>query len=300
MNKVQVISAQNGIDYSVNFDKSDIYRKLKNKQKVAEMTGALILTITPDLAERWLSWNQTNRPASKRIISEYARRMSEGLWEMNGETIILNDIGGINDGQHRLMACVKSGADFEALVFFGARKESFHTLGDTYKRTPGHVLSIEGAKNYNNTAAAIRQIMFLEGGVVNGGFYISNSEVLDWYRSNIEINDILSVSDHWNDISGGILTKSEYMAYLWVFAKSEAKKAYEFFNNLAFGTVTGKNDPVYHLRAKLMRCKMDSNYSMTKKYRQAIIIKAWNAFKKGKEMKLLSFSPEREKLPKIK
>ncbi len=44
-------------------------------------------TVTPELAERWLSLNTHNRTLRDGVVSRYAESIKAGQWELNGETI---------------------------------------------------------------------------------------------------------------------------------------------------------------------------------------------------------------------
>src|SRR5882757_5791751 len=98
------------------------------------MTMAIskFVTITPKMAEDLLNAHQdvvdkSGFPALNRIINDntvaqYANDMSKGNWVANGETIKVAENGRIPDGQHRLWACINSGANFDTLLVSGFKE----------------------------------------------------------------------------------------------------------------------------------------------------------------------------------
>lgn len=65
--------------------------------------------VTPDMAEKWLENNMSNRPISIKDIQKLARDMRAGRFVTTHQGILLGKNGAIIDGQHRLYAIVSSG-----------------------------------------------------------------------------------------------------------------------------------------------------------------------------------------------
>lgn len=86
-----------------------------------------IINITPEVAQRILVNNPENRKIVVRAGSGLAgklRDITEGRWELNGQTIIISREGFLNDGQHRLWSVLLSGTAMRSSVFFGAERAS--------------------------------------------------------------------------------------------------------------------------------------------------------------------------------
>ena len=75
-------------------------------------------TVTPAIAEDWLTKNWRNRMLRPAHISRLARDMKAGRWVLNGEAIRFDTSGKLIDGQHRLLACMEAGAAFVSLVMY--------------------------------------------------------------------------------------------------------------------------------------------------------------------------------------
>lgn len=80
-------------------------------------------TITPDLAEELLKSNIKNRSISPKLVEKYANDMRDNLWGLTHQGIALYDDYTIADGQHRLMAIVKSKRPQKMLVTYGLSKD---------------------------------------------------------------------------------------------------------------------------------------------------------------------------------
>lgn len=79
-----------------------------------------VMTITPELAKSWLSSsNIENREVKLKTVEKYAGRIMAGEWIVVDQLISFDVNGRLQNGQHRLMAVVKTGRSIEALVGFG-------------------------------------------------------------------------------------------------------------------------------------------------------------------------------------
>lgn len=89
---------------------------------MAEMNEDLqtaIETITPQIAESYLELNKNVRKVTLGVVDKYADDMKNGRWKLSSETIAFDKHGNLKDGQHRLLACIKSGCPFKTIVVRG-------------------------------------------------------------------------------------------------------------------------------------------------------------------------------------
>jgi hypothetical protein len=93
---------------------------LKDGTKILDLNGVMAkwMDVTPDLAARWLKNNFGNRPVSDDTVIAYARDMIAGQWVPTHQGIAFNDKDELIDGQHRLLAVVKSGVSVRMMVTF--------------------------------------------------------------------------------------------------------------------------------------------------------------------------------------
>ena len=77
------------------------------------------MSVTPARAKEWLENNFKNRPISEDVVIAYARDMTNGEWIETHQGIAFNDRDELIDGQHRLLAIVRSGVTIRMMVTFG-------------------------------------------------------------------------------------------------------------------------------------------------------------------------------------
>lgn len=68
-----------------------------------------IESISPKVAEAWLSSNKSNRQMRSGVAERYAKDMTSGGWTECPEPISFYADGDVADGQHRLWAIIESG-----------------------------------------------------------------------------------------------------------------------------------------------------------------------------------------------
>src|SRR3546814_77179 len=149
-----------------------------DRQRIRARLGVLIahpppgsnpITITPQMAEVMLERNLDNRPLSPMHVESLAKEMGKNAWLMNGQSIVFADDGRLNDGQHRLHACIRANAPFASDVRFGVPRESFGVTDRGRKRTAGDIFAINGVKNHKMVAAATALIWrYTEGRMLHG------------------------------------------------------------------------------------------------------------------------------------
>lgn len=67
-----------------------------------------ITIVTPDIAKQWLKQNTNNRKIKEAVVDAYAKDMLNGKWTINNDSITFDKNGILTNGQHRLMAVIKS------------------------------------------------------------------------------------------------------------------------------------------------------------------------------------------------
>lgn len=84
-------------------------------------SGAVKVSVTPEVAAQWLELNTGNRPVTKPQTAAYARDMQGGNWrDHGGDPIQIGSNGVLLNGQHRLHAVIASGATVDMFAIFGA------------------------------------------------------------------------------------------------------------------------------------------------------------------------------------
>lgn len=276
----------------------------RTQKEVAGTTGFQTISVTPEIAARWLALNENNRPRNKRTALKYLATMQRGEWELNGQMIIFSKCGVLMDGQHRLSAVVMYGHPVLMDVRFGIERRTFPTLDDGKKRTAADVLDIAGIKNAKNTSAAIRAVISLERGYHSTDFGVSrsptNEEIVNWYNENPEIYNCVVQAENWYKKSGRLMQTAALAGFYWMFSRKNPEQAFNFLNEVMLGIGLSGNSPAYLLRSFLIRESAAVTQKTSLPVKRAITIKAWNAYREGREIKLLRFRPNLEEFPVIK
>ena len=104
----------------MNWMTKTLYNMIKTaKEETFELNGWLL--ITPKLAKELLKLNVRNyRTLRKNVVEKYSKDIAKGLWEKNGEPIVISKDGIMRNGQHRLNGIVKSGVPALIYVIFDA------------------------------------------------------------------------------------------------------------------------------------------------------------------------------------
>jgi len=263
-------------------------------------------TINPKKAKVYLEANTNNRRIREKTVEFYSRIMKDGKWKLNGNTIVISNAGVILDGQHRLEACVRSGADFRTVVVRGPEDEVFGTIDQGVMRTGGDIVGREGYTNANRKAAASRVLLAMldaDGGVEgfkpNLGLKRPHVEILDFV---VEHDVLLSEACEAIRIDEGpsiCKPAAVFVALYAFFGLKNRTQAQAFFTQVTGGEDLSKTDPAYKLRKTLIGALSVSGVRRKKTWLLAITIKAWNAFLRGGTVGQLKFS-ESEKWPKTR
>ena len=78
-----------------------------------------LVNVTPALAQRWLKNNFQNRPVKDDVVAGYARDAKLGQFLTTHQGIAFADDDKLIDGQHRLLAIIKSNTPCVLFVSFG-------------------------------------------------------------------------------------------------------------------------------------------------------------------------------------
>ncbi|MBO1076146.1 hypothetical protein [Roseomonas marmotae] len=95
-----------------------------------------IETITPQIAEAYLTHNTRNRKIVAAHVDAIARDIRAGNWMMNAQPICFARDGRLLNGQHRLSAVIQAGEPIEVPVMRGLPEEAYATYDIHAKRGP--------------------------------------------------------------------------------------------------------------------------------------------------------------------
>jgi hypothetical protein len=274
---------------------------MRKNNVLAKSTGPQyeVIQVTPKLAEKWLTQNTHNRRVRENAVLGYARDMESGNWAENGEAIKFAADGTLLDGQHRLHAVALSGATVPMLVVTGLKNATQETMDDGRKRSVADALTLRGEHNAVQLAAITRRAYMWRQGVYRntGALPPTNTECLNFLESNPRLRESTTIAVSLRKPTA--LPASILGLTHWVFFDIDSEDTTWFFDRLGSGVGLEQYHPVWTLRKRAAELAQESG-RVPEDMLLAFVIKAWNAYRDGTEMKLLRFKPggaQPEKFP---
>ncbi len=249
-----------------------------------------IVRVTPDLATQWLEKNTHNRPIKDTAVKDYAADMKAKKWELNGSAIVFDWDGTLQDGQHRLWACIESDTPFMTNVTEGVDPKVFPTIDTGRKRTAADVLGIADVVNRNAVAAAAAIVISYKKGTIKQNERVSHRDVLEFVSANADLGEWVSRCKRAKGFSQSYTTL--LAAVLFLGSRKHPQRADDFLHKFQTGEDLKTGSPVLALRNRLLTSKDK------RKDRLALIIQAWNAFVKGRPLTKMQL-PRSDQFPKI-
>jgi len=238
--------------------------------------------VTPELAQGWLTYNTMNRPLSDKLVAKYAETMRSGNWKSNGDTVSFAIDDTLLDGQHRLAAIVKSGVALEMIVVSNLEKDVFSTKDTGRKRSGADILGILGEQNASTVAAVLVKLVHYYAGCA----HLNNSLAVDYPEALRAYPEVRDICKHYQLRSLCRFSSSILAAYV-VCSRVNKAQADEFFARVADGIGLTADSPERLLREQLLR--MHDGGTKGRTAAMAWVIKAWNAKRTGRKIKLIQW-----------
>lgn len=243
-----------------------------------------IQTITPDEAEVMLKKNTRNRPICPATVKELSREMIEGKWKLNGDTLCFSG-DALIDGQHRLLACIKSGVPFTTLVVDGVEADVFATKDSGKRRSAADTLSVQGETNAAAISAALVIVdKYLTTRMMSSVVY-TNGDILGILEKHPDIRASVPICTRHKR---AILRPSISIALHYMFSILDKAAADKWIERIHKGAGLEEGSPTYLLRERLVANTM-SNAKLPKHIIIALCVKAWNAERSGTKIKQLKY-----------
>lgn len=233
--------------------------------------------ITPAEAQEMLKGNTGNyrKPCRKRVEA-LSIVMGRGEWELNGETIKIALDGSILDGQHRLLACVRSGVPIYSVVVTGI-KATARNIDRGLPRTLPQWLSHINVPNAKNIAAICRFVVAHDKGLWDresiSAHEVLDSDVIEYEsRHRDELQWALKLACRAKKvIPVGILGP---VLHIGTRDTGDLQMAEWFTSSLATGEDLSDSDPVLHLRNRALTQTPHSKLS--RQMLRGLVTLAWN------------------------
>jgi hypothetical protein len=201
------------------------------------------LTITPDIARKWLAQNTaSNRKVAKRTVEAYAREMRAGRWQLTHQGIAFNRSGELIDGQHRLSAVIMADTPIESYVYTGLPLEYNAPIDQGYNRRIDQILGISSRKG-----SVARTLYALENNMIHSSFRSSVGVIEDVVTRNDEIINELTDAAPSKFVGAPVLGALAY-AY-----PIHPGKVLSFAKQLHTGELLERGDPAHAMRNWMIR-----------------------------------------------
>lgn len=253
-----------------------------NVRKARSSVFSLITKITPDIAKAILRRNDGNRSVNVHHVVRIAHDIENGLWKLNGEAIIISETGMLNDGQHRLHACIAADTPFETLIVFGTKRDTRFTVDMGRARTSGNFLAMEGITNANNIASVSKALLIYSRGVYTNADHVSGTkqEVIQFYHENRDGIDTAMAAVYGKKFSRTVNVTAITACY-FILHRVNPRACEEFFTGLIEGEGLRKGSPILQARSHLIEAKQGRNYVWEK---MELILRYWNAWRLHKQV----------------
>jgi hypothetical protein len=248
-----------------------------------------IETITPALAEQYLSNTIQNRRVNAGTVRKYQRDMALGRWHLTGEAIGFDRQGRLANGQHRLLACVAADEPFTSYVIRGLDDEAIRAMESGRGRTPGDAGTMMGMPNPMVRTAAAGMLIRIE-------HFKEDPEDEptpgSHRRSTITTEDrLIYATEHAPEFEAcepiarevyhalGV-SQSAWLATAVLLARAGGAKAVEWLQQFASGAGLPTGDPRLALRAWVTN-RLTKHIQLPSHMLIAVTISAWNATQAG-------------------
>ena len=251
----------------------------------------------PEIAKIILNNNTMNRAIRSTSVEYLKKQMITGKWKNNYDAIVLASDGTLLDGQHRLEACKQANTYFICDVRVMADKSHFPEINTGTSRTPGDVLKINGHNNYNTLSLALTLLYNYENTTLMNRQKISREELLGCAKKHPDIMEISGPIAQRAYSSVGI-SKGTGVFLHYSFYNIDPVLANDMFEKIITGANLESGDPVLALIRLLL-----NNKNSSKRYHRyvliALVIKTWNALRKGRSLSRIHYEPSTEPFPSI-
>ena len=253
--------------------------------KSQDKITTLVADLTPALASVLLNRNEDNRKLRDATVVGYARDMTNGSWDMNGEPIIVAKNGLLNDGQHRCAALIKADIAIPMIFIFGVERDTRTTLDQGAVRRLSDYLAMEGRPNAVRLAALAGYIwQYQNRGNIQGSGRDkpTKSECIDLVNAYPNITNSMQIVDGKHAHKFVSLTVLAFAH--WVFARKATQAAADsFVLSLLEGANLDIDSPILYARNRLIaeHGKIRANGTAE------LLFKAWNAYRRGDTLKRL-------------
>ena len=253
------------------------------------------IQLTPELAATLLQGNTDNRSLSQQRVAAYAADMASGNWNYDGAPIRRSVSGRLIDGQHRCAGVVRSGVTIPAVLIDGLADDVQLTMDTGKPRSFGDYLTFRGVIDPTARAAITGLLWKYEQAAVDyRGDWMKRpvatppllAELYERRHAEIELALALARrAGRFIHCSRTVLA----VGYI-VFSDLSADDADHFYQQLAEETERASAVVVFTRTMNTRETAHQARGLMEQSWQLAYLIKAWNAFREGREISILRWT----------
>ena len=268
--------------------------------------------VTPELASLWLDMSKGNRHVSQHHVSRLAADMLAGKWQYNGDRIRFLQDGTLQDGHHRLTACVESGVSIYVDVFV-IPTEAVMTVDKGKSRTTADTLALSkdiDPSVSTTLAAALRLIIVHDKTNINDWAGTSNTSqvarlftdqsISEYFDLNHDLvmKAVVWAHEHVKK-QNTLISKSQAAAFMVLAGREYGNEsASEYLLSVLTGYGISPETTPAHIRDRLLSVKMRQS-KMTAKDRLYSVCKGMRSVMAGRNIKHKTNAPFRNNVDNV-
>lgn len=301
---------------------SRLARTVSNRETIFEPLGEIAVhpstgervywaLVTSEEASKVLGGRNTHnrKTRGKGTIDGLIRDMEENRFVgKNGETIIFNNHGVLDDGQHRLTAIAQSGVAQEILVVENVALNAQDTVDKGSRRSVSDTLTLNGFEWTSAKAAIAKNVLIYQtlgyiASTGSNGYNPSDTEIAEYVIKHDSrlMDSCLLIKGKWKytNFTGGVMSPAVVATVHYLCRAFDKEQTDMFFaQQVVQGLHLKDGEPALALRNYCA-----GNKSTLKLYEQyAFVVKSWNLFVKGQDVRVLKAPVggwTRDNIPKL-
>jgi hypothetical protein len=259
---------------------------------------ASIVDVTPEIAREWWKRRRSmNRTMKNRNISQYGRDQLAGNWRLNNDAICFDTDGFLQNGHHRLRACIDKQTTFRTFVHWNVPVDSFITMDVHGKRTMADTLILSGesaTKAKILGPGLIWYWRFLNQSMLAHDSAISYDEQKQVYEAHKAQLDAAAEFVAGLKIQTVIAPPLAFFGAA-VLRQQDSAKAEIFFTQLATGATGSDPDaPILLFRNALLKSRQSRQFRLSQIQMVVLMFRVWEIFIANKPAKLLKAPTDAE------
>lgn len=248
------------------------------------------VTVTPAMAQEWLSKQIRNRKWRRDVVNRYKTEMLAGRWKENGQPIVFEGNNYLVDGQHRLRAIIEANIPVKLLVVYGVKTDAAMTIDTGLSRTLGDVFMMRGVRNAKLLSRTSKLLLVWETGIkelkekrmfTKELMNVHPEQIYEYYvKHQLDVDRVCAeFKNHTplvRSIGGAVLSFVSL-----VLEKIDSDKSYIFMGSFVSGNIKKEWSYMAQLRDQLISRNPKSKLRVTENERISFLFGLWNVIFHG-------------------